>query len=162
MQQVTYSGLEIGNLLIGEGIGLGNDGDQVDLGVEASHHLNVKRLEGVTSGLDEENTGVNSVVDNVHAVDLVLGIEVRVESLLNVVDNGAPRLIVVHKVTESRGVDNGEAKTDTGLLNVGADGLNGDGLGNDVQARALALLGRVERGVEEGVNQSRLAQARLA
>lgn len=130
--------------------------------MEASHHLNVKRLERVASGLDEENTGVNSVVDNVHAVDLVLGIEVRVESLLNVVDNGAPRLIVVHKVTETGGVDNGEAKTDTSLLNVGADGLNGDGLGNDVKARALALLGRVERGVEEGVNQSRLAQARLA
>lgn len=157
----TYSGLEVGNLLVGEGIRLGDDGDQVDLGVEAAHDLDVEGLEGVTGGLDEEDTGVNSVVNNVHAVDLVLGIEVGVESLLNVVDDGSPRLVVVDEVAESRSVNNGQAETDTGLLNVGADGLDGNGLGNDVQGRALALLGGVQGGVEEGVDEGRLAQARF-
>lgn len=158
---MTYSGLEAGNLLIGEGVRLGNDGNQVHLGVKTAHDLNVKRLEGVASGLDEEDASVDSVVNNVHAVDLVLGIEVSVEALLNVVGDGAPRLVVVDKVTESGGVDNSQAKADAGLLNVGADGLDGDSLGDDVEAGSLALLGGVQRSVEEGVHKGRLAEARF-
>ena len=152
MFQKTYSGLEGSDLLIGKGISLGNDGDQVDLGVKAAHDLNVERLKRVTSRLNEENTSMDSVVDDVHAVDLVLSIQVRVESLFNVVDNRAPGLIVVDEITETRSVDNSKAETDTSLLNVGADGLDGNGLGNNVEARALALLGGVERGVEESVD----------
>lgn len=41
-------------------------------------------------GLDEEDAGVDPVIDNVHAVDLVLSIQVSVEALLDVVDNRAP------------------------------------------------------------------------
>ncbi|KAI6757469.1 hypothetical protein HG531_003294 [Fusarium graminearum] len=78
------------NLLIGEGIGLGDNRDQVDLGVKSAHHLDVKRLEGVAGRLDKENTSMDTVVNNVHAVDLVLSIQVRVKSLLNVVDNRSP------------------------------------------------------------------------
>ena len=89
--------------------------------MKAAHDLNVERLKRVTSGLNEENASMDSVVDDVHAVDLVLGIQVRVESLLNVVDNRAPGLIVVDEVTETRSVDNSKAETDTSLLNVGAD-----------------------------------------
>lgn len=95
----------------------------------------------MAGGLDEEHTGVDAVVDDVHAVDLVLSIEVSVEALLNVVDDGTPRLIVVDKVAETGSVNHSKAKTDTGLLDVGADGLDGNGLGNDVEARSLALLG---------------------
>jgi len=120
--------------------------------MKAAHDLNVERLERVTGGLNEENTSMDSVVDDVHAVDLVLSIEVRVESLLNVVDNRAPGLIVVDEVTETGCVDNSKAETDTSLLNVGADGLDGNSLRNNVEARALALLGGVERGVEESVD----------
>ncbi len=61
----TYSALELNDLLVGQGISLSDDGDQVDLGVQALHDLNVKRLEGVTCGLDEENAGMNAVVDDV-------------------------------------------------------------------------------------------------
>lgn len=159
---MTHSGLEADNLLVRQGVGLGNDRDQVDLGVEASHNLNVQRLEGVASGLDEEDTGVNSVVNNVHSVDLVLSIEVGIETLLNVVDNGAPRLIVVNEVAKAGGVNDSQAQANTGLLNIGADGLDGDSLGDNVQAGRLALLGRVQGGVEQSVDQSRLAQTGLA
>lgn len=116
----------------------------------------------MASGLDEEDTRMDAVVNNVHAVDLVLRVEVSIESLLNVVDDGAPRLVVVDEVTEPGGIDDCQAKTNAGLLNVGADGLDGNGLGNDVEARSLALLGGVQGGVEECVYESRLAQARLA
>jgi hypothetical protein len=58
--------------------------------METAHDLNVEGLEGVASGLNEEDTGVNAVVHNVHAVDLVLGIEVSIKSLLDVVNDRAP------------------------------------------------------------------------
>lgn len=115
----------------------------------------------MAGGLDEENASVDAVVNNVHAVDLVLGIEVCVISSLNIVDNGAPRLVIVDKVTKSGSVDDSQAETDTSLLNIGADGLNLNSLGNDVQARALALSGRVQRSVEEGVDESGLAETRF-
>lgn len=130
--------------------------------MEALHDLDIQRLQGVASGLDEEDTSVNAVVDNVHAIHLVLGIQVGVEALLDVVGNWAPRLIIVDKVTETRGVDNGQAETDTSLLDISADGLNGHSLGEDVEARALALLGWVQRCVEECVDQGRLSEPRLA
>lgn len=33
--------LESGNLLVGQSVGLGDDGDQVDLGVESLHDLDI-------------------------------------------------------------------------------------------------------------------------
>lgn len=157
----TYSGLEAGNLLIGKGVRLGNDRDQVDLGVKTSHDLNIQGLQRVASGLNEENASVNAVVDNVHAVDLVLGIQVGIISALDVVHNGAPRLVIVDKVTKSGSVDNSQAETDASLFDIGTDGLDLDGLGNDVQARSLALSGRVQRGVEQRIDESRLAKTRF-
>lgn len=148
----TYSLLEQSNLLIGQGIGLGNDGDQVDLGVQAAHDLDIQRLEGVASGLDEVNTSVDTVVDNVAAVNLVLSLEVGVETLLDVLDNWAPRVVVVDKITEAGGIDDAQAETDTVLLNVGAGGLDRHGLGDNVGIGAGALLRGVEGGVEQGVD----------
>lgn len=48
------------------------------------------------------------------------------------------------------------------LLNVCADGLNGNGFGDDVEARSLALSRRVERSVEQSVDQRRLAESGFA
>jgi hypothetical protein len=42
--------------------------------VQLLHHLNVEGLERMTSGLDEVYNSMDTVVDNVHAVDLVLSI----------------------------------------------------------------------------------------
>lgn len=69
------------------------------------HHLNVDGLQGVASGLNEVDNGVDAVVDNVHAVNLVLGIQVGVKALLNVLDNGVPGLIVVDEVAKAGCVD---------------------------------------------------------
>ena len=44
---VTYASLEVRDFLVGHGVCLGNDRDQVDLGVQAAHELNVERLEAV-------------------------------------------------------------------------------------------------------------------
>lgn len=156
-----YSLLEQSNLLIRQGISLGNDGDQVHFGVQTTHHLDVERLQRVARGLDEVDTGMHTVVNNVHPVDPVLRLEISIEALLNVLDNRAPGVIVVDEVTEARSVHHGQAETDTILFDVGADGLNRHGLGNDVVAGALAFLRRVERRIEQRVDQSRLSQSRL-
>lgn len=115
----------------------------------------------MTSRLNEVDTGVDTVVDNVHAVDLVLGIQVSIEALLDVLDDWAPGVIVVDKVTKAGGVNDSQAQANTVLLNIGADGLNVDSLGCEVERRLLALLRGVKRGVEESVDQSGLSEARL-
>lgn len=116
----------------------------------------------MTSWLNEKYTSMNSVVDNVHAIDLVLGIEVCIISTLDIVNNGTPGLIIVDKVTKSRGVNHSQAETDTSLLDVGADCLDLDGFGDDVVTRTLAFSGGVQRRVEKRVDQSRLAKTGLA
>ena len=145
--------LEQGNLLVRKGVSLGNHWNQVDLGVQAAHDLNVERLQGVAGGLDEVDARVDTVVNDVGTVDLVFGLQVGIVSLLNVLDNGAPRVIVVHKVTKPGRVDHGQAKADTVLFDVSADGLDGHSLGDDVVAGGSALLGRVEGAVEQGVDE---------
>ena len=158
---MTYSLLELRNLLVRQGIGLGDHRDQVDLGVQPAHDLNVQRLEGVAGGLDEVDTGVDTVVNNVRTVDLVFSLQVGIVSLLNVLYDRAPRIVVVHEITESRGVNHGQAKANAVLFNICADRLNGHGLWDDVVAGAGALLGGVERGVKKGVHKSRLSETRF-
>lgn len=89
--------------------------------MKSAHHLNIQGLQGVASGLDEEDASVDAVVNDIDTVNLVLSIEIGVKALLNVVDNGAPGLIVVDEVTETWGVDHGEAEAHTSLLNISAD-----------------------------------------
>lgn len=115
----------------------------------------------MASGLDEEHTSVDAVVNNVHAVDLVLGVQVCIETLLDVVRDWSPRLIVVDKVTEARRVNDGQSEADASFLNICADGLNSDSLGQDIKAGSLALLGGVQRSVEERVYQGRLSETRF-
>lgn len=129
--------------------------------MQPAHNLNVEGLQGVTGGLNEVNARVDTVVDDVGTVDLVLGLQVSIVSLLNVLDNRTPRVIVVHKVTKARRVDDGQTETDTVLFDIGTDGLDGDGLGDDVVAGASALLGRVKGGVEQGVDESRFTETRF-
>jgi hypothetical protein len=126
--------------------------------VQTLHHLDVKGLERMAGGLDEEDASVDTVVNNVHPVDLVFGIQVGIEALFNVVHNRPPRFVVVHEVTKAGSVNYRQSETNTGLLNVCADGLDGNRLGNDVEAGFLALLGWVQRGVEEGVDKRRLSE----
>ena len=153
--------LEVGDLLIGESIRLGNDWDEIDLGVKSTHNLNIQRLERVSGRLNEVDTGMHTVVNNVHAVDLVLSIKVCIKSLLDVLDDWPPRVVVVHEVTKARGIYNGQSKANSILLNIGGDGLYADSLGCEVERWLLALFRWVERGVEQCVDQSGLAKTGL-
>jgi hypothetical protein len=104
----TYPGLESDDLLISHGISLGNDRDQVDLGMQSAHDFDVQWLQSMTRGLDEVHAGVNSVVNDVHTIDFVLSIQVSIEALLNVIHNWPPRLIIVNEITKTRGINNSQ------------------------------------------------------
>lgn len=130
--------------------------------METLHDLNVERLERMAGGLDEENASMDAVVNNVHSVDLVLSVQVGIEALLDVVRDWSPGLVIVDKVAETRGINHGQTETDAGLLDIRTDGLDSDSLGENVETRSLALLGRVQRGVEQRVDKGRLSKTRLA
>lgn len=104
---------------------------------------------------------MDAVVDNVHAVDLVLGIKISIEALFDVLDNGAPGFVVVDEVTEAGSVDNIQSETDAILLNVCADRLDGDSGRGEVEAGLFLLLGWIERGVEQSVDESRFSETRF-
>ena len=91
----------------------------------------------------EVDTGMHAVVDDVHTVHLVLCVQVGVEALLDVLHDWPPRVVIVHEVTETRGVNHGKTKAYAVLLDVGADGLYADGLGCEVERRLFAFFRRV-------------------
>jgi hypothetical protein len=105
MQGLSYSGFESHNLLVSHSISLGNDWNQVDLGMKSAHDLDVQRLQRMAGGLNEVDASVNSVINNVHAVDLVFSIQVGIEALLDVIHNWSPRLIIVNEITKTRGIN---------------------------------------------------------
>ena len=57
-------------------------------------------------GLNKVDNCMDTVVYNIHAVDLVFGVEVGIKPLLNILDNGIPRFIIVDEITKSRRVNN--------------------------------------------------------
>ena len=50
-----------------------------------------------------------SVIDNVHSVNLVLSIQVGIESLLNVIHDWSPRFIIVNEITKTWGINNSQS-----------------------------------------------------
>jgi hypothetical protein len=104
-----YPLLELEQVCWAQGVGLGNDGDQVDAGAELLHDLDVEGLQGVASGADEVQAGVDTEVDLVCAARLLLLEHVRLVLVVEELDDGLPRVAVVDVVAEARGVDNGEA-----------------------------------------------------
>lgn len=70
-------------------------------------------------GLNEVHTCVDSIVHDVHSVDFVLGIQVGIETLLDILDNRPPRVIVIDKITKPWCIYNSEAETHTVFLDIG-------------------------------------------
>lgn len=92
-----------------QGIGLGNNGDQVNAGAEALHNLNVERLQGVSSGSDEIQASVHTHVDLLSTAGLLLLEHVGFVLVIQELDDGLPGITVVDVVTEAGGINNGQA-----------------------------------------------------
>lgn len=158
--------LERSEIFGGEGVGLGDDGDEVDAGSETLHDLNVERLEAVervrrverqlansrkseeagsrVSGRpDEIQASVYTHVELLSALRLLLLAHERLVLIVLVakgqissasanaprpqntthdeVDDGSPAVPVVHVVSESGRVDDGELDLELLLLELGLD-----------------------------------------
>ena len=60
----------------------------------------------MTCRLDEVDAGMHTVVDDIHPVDLVFGIQVCIKASLDVVDDWFPGVVIVDKVSKTGGIDN--------------------------------------------------------
>lgn len=154
--------LESHALLQSQGIGLGDDGDDVDNIRELLEHDNIDGLKGVTRWLDEEQAAVDARVLN---VALTLGSEFLAEVgrvlVLDVLDDRVPAPVVVDEVAIAGGIDNVESEADAVLLNDVRNGLDLGGGANGL-VREQPALGLDEVRGEDGVDQGRLAETRLA
>lgn len=104
---------------------------------------------------------MNTIVHNVYPIHLVFRVEVRIESLFNVFDDRPPRVVIVDKIAKSWCVNNGQAQANAIFLDIGTDRLYRDGFWDDVKSGASSFFGRVQRGIEEGIDEGRFSQARF-
>jgi len=176
---VPYTLLELGKVGRAESIGLGNNGNEVDSRAQTLHDLNIQRLQGVTSRADEVKAGVDTKIDLVLTARLLLLQHVGLMLIIQELDDGHPRVAVVDVVTETGSVDNGEAdchKSATAsrtysdrkltleelLLQLSLGNLDLYGLVDLLLVPALVVGIVLDRSGEKGVDEGRLAQARLA
>ena len=105
----TYPCLELVQVCGAQGIGLGDDGDEVDACAQLLHDFDVKGLQGVAGGADEVQASVYAKVDLLLALGLLLLEHVRLVLVIEELDDGLPRVAVVDVVAEARGVDDCQA-----------------------------------------------------
>lgn len=104
----TYSLFEVNNLLVRQSIRLGDNWNEVDLGMQSTHDFDIQRLESVAGGLNKVNACMYTVVHDVHPVYLVLRIQISVEACFDVFNDGPPRIVVVNEIAKSWCVYNSE------------------------------------------------------
>ena len=116
-----YSLLERRHFIVGQRICLGDDGNQIDLGVKATHDLDVEWLQRVASRLDEVHASMNSVIHDVHSVDFVLSFQVGIESLFDVLHNWSPRVVIVDEVSKAWRINDGQAQANQIFFDICTD-----------------------------------------
>jgi len=94
---------------VAQGIGLSNNGDQVDTGTQALHHLDIEGLQSVSGGSDEIQACMHTHVNLVGSAGLLLLEHVRLVLVVQEFDDRLPRVTVVHVVSKAGGINNGEA-----------------------------------------------------
>jgi hypothetical protein len=94
---------------VAKGVGLGDNGDQVNAGAQALHDFNIEGLQGVSGGADEVQASVHTHVDLVGTAGLLLLEHVRLVLVIQELDDGLPRITVVDIVAEAGGINDGEA-----------------------------------------------------
>ena len=154
--------LECLPLLQSKGIGLGNHRNDVDNIRQLLQHHNVNWLQRMTRWLDEEQAAVDACVLD---VTLTLGCEFLPQVggvlVLDILDNRVPAPVVVDQIAIAGGVDDVQSEADVVLLDDVRHGLDLGG-GPDDLVRVKSALGLDEVRGEDGVDQGRLAQPRLA
>lgn len=104
---------------------------------------------------------MDPVIDNIHTVNLVFSVKVRVKARFNVLDDGMPGVGVIDKVAKAGSIYNGQAKTNTIFFNIGAYGFDLDCLWHELVGGPFALLWGVEGGIEECVDEGGFSEPRF-
>lgn len=91
-----------------QGIGLSDNGDQVNAGAQALHHLNIEGLEGVSGGANEVQASVHTHINLVRSAGLLLLEHVGLMLVVQELDDGLPRITVVDIVAEAGGINDGQ------------------------------------------------------
>ena len=116
----------------------------------------------MTRRADEVQARMHPQVNLLLALRLLLLAHVRLVLVVDEVDDGRPRVAVVHVVAKPRGVDDGELRLELLLLELRLDDLD---LGQLVELLLVPLrvvLRRGELGREERVDERRLSKTGLA
>ena len=116
----------------------------------------------MSGGPDEVQTRVHTEVAFLGALGLLLLSHVDFVLVIDEVDDGHPRVAVVHVVTKARCVDDGELDLELLLLEFGLDDLDLGELVELLEVPAVVVLGGVELGGEEGVDEGCFAEAGFA
>jgi hypothetical protein len=101
--------LEFGQISRAQSISLGDDRNQVDTSAQSLHDFDIQWLERVTSGADEVETSMDTQVNLFRPAWLLLLQHVRLMLVIEELDDGLPRVAVVHVVAEARGINHREA-----------------------------------------------------
>ena len=91
-----------------KGIGLGDDGDEVNARTQPLHNFNVERLQGVSGGSDEVQASVNAHVNLVCTTGLLLLQHVRFMLVVEEFNDGLPGIAVVDIISKARGINDGQ------------------------------------------------------
>lgn len=146
--------LELSSLLQCQGVGFGNDGDDIDDVGQLLEDDNIDGLQRVASRLDEEQAAVNTGVLD---VSLTLGRKLLAQVggvlILDVLDDSVPAAIVVHQVSVSGSVNDVQLESHAVLLNVVRNGVD-LGCGSDVLIRDHATFRVNKMRGEDGVDES--------
>ena len=100
--------LENDEVLWREGVGLCDDWNEVDTCAKSLHDFDIEGLEGVACRTDEVEASVDSEVNLVITAWLLLLKHVRLMLVVEELDDGLPRVAIVHVVSKARGVNNGQ------------------------------------------------------
>ena len=86
-----------------------DNGDQVDSRAQSLHDLDIKGLQGVASGSNKVQTGVDTEVNLVGTARLLLLEHVGLMLVVQELNDGHPRVAVVDIVSEAWGINNSQA-----------------------------------------------------
>ena len=100
----------------------------------------------MSSGTNEVETSMDTEVNLFPSRRLLFLPHIRFVLVVNEVDNGSPRVLVVHIVAESWGVDDGELGLELLLLKLGLDDFDFGQLVELLVVTAVVVLGRCDLG----------------
>lgn len=154
---VSFSHLEFLQLGLGNRVSFGNDGNNVDLGVQLLHAHQIQRFQAVASGADEVQADVDAavVIRRQRAFDLQFLLKIRFELCVEVVDDSFEGIVLVDLVTVADGVADRQLQTNVALLQL---------VGLCLQFHSWQRVrtgGGLEVGVEQRVHQRAFAQTSL-